>query len=102
MAAGEQRVMIQCAADVVDVLAQEINAVAVRPSRAIERRSLDGSVPAWILAATVAVNALPTLYAALCKYTDTGKVTKIQFGDVIIENPQARDLEIFREKWERS
>ncbi|HEX8126568.1 MAG TPA: hypothetical protein VF548_13400 [Allosphingosinicella sp.] len=102
MEAAERRVMIQCAADIVEALTEEVDAVAAAPSRAIERRSLDGSVPAWILAATVAVNALPTLYAALCKYADEGKVTKIQFGDVIIENPQPRDLEIFREKWERN
>lgn len=102
MEQDEKRLMIQVAADSIAELSGEVDALATAPSKAIEQKHLGGDVPVWILAATLAVNALPTLLATVSKYVDQGKVTRIQIGDVVIENPQPRDLEIFRDKWSKS
>lgn len=102
MEQDEKRLMIQVAADSVAALSSEVDGVATAPSKAIEQKHLSGDLPVWILAATVAVNALPTLLAAVSKYVDQKKVTRLQIGDVVIENPQPEDLEIFREKWRKS
>ena len=96
MTTQSNEILIECEADSMSSLKGELELLATRPVNALERRGLDGSVPVWILAATVAVNALPTLMAAVARYIDQGKVTRIQVGDITIENPGKADLELLR------
>ena len=66
--------------------------------RFIQRRNLDGDTATWIVLATLASQALPTLLTFLTNWRQQGSVKRIKIGDIEIENPTEKDLEILRER----
>jgi hypothetical protein len=90
-------ILLECAPDLLAAVREELGSLAVEPVDAMERKNFDGSSSVWIVLATLAVQALPNFVTLIAKHIDRGGVTKIQIGDIIIENPQEKDLELLRE-----
>lgn len=60
----------------------------------LESDNLGGDEATWIVLATLAVQALPHLVTLLQGLTGRSGSRKYVFGDVTIENPSPRDLEL--------
>jgi hypothetical protein len=59
----------------------------------VERRALTGGEATWIVAATLAVQALGPLLRFIEQRYPTKQVKSIQVGDIKIENPTRQDVE---------
>ena len=68
------------------------------------RRQLDGaSATTWVVAATVAIRAMPLVINALRDFLTRNNVREIKFGDVSITNPRPEDteqlMEVIRDRY---
>ena len=64
-----------------------------------ERKNLDGSTATWIVVATLLNQALPHVLDFLKTYLPKKGVVKIKVGDIEIENPTEKDLEMLRKRF---
>ncbi|OUM00790.1 hypothetical protein [Variovorax sp. JS1663] len=64
----------------------------------MKRSNLTGQEATWIVAATLAVQALPTVLNFVIKCIELGRVKRIKVGEIEIENPTRDDIERLREK----
>lgn len=60
----------------------------------LERKNLGGDEAVWIVLATLGVQALPHLVTLLQGLTGRGGTRKYVIGDVAVENPSPRDLDV--------
>src|SRR5690348_4130413 len=67
------------------------------PARYVGRRNLDGNTATWVVIATLAGQALPQVLNFLSQRLKPRAVTRIKIGDVEVENPTEKDMEIFRQ-----
>jgi hypothetical protein len=91
-----EEVYIGCTAEVAGPIRAELDAIADGPTDATERSNFDGSVPTWLLVASLAAHVLPHLLTFLATMAGNGRVKKVQIGDVVVENPTEKDLEALR------
>jgi len=68
----------------------------------LAKKSFDGDAATWIVIATLAAQALPHILKFLSDWRKEGSVTRIKIGDIEIENPSEKDLQILRQKLSRN
>ena len=67
-------------------------------ARFVQRRNLDGDAATWIVLVTLASQVLPSLFTFLTNWRSQGTVRRFKIGDIEIENPTEKDLELLRER----
>jgi len=77
-----------------DAIKKEIDTVLNSQSQFVERKTLDGNTPTWIVIATLAVQSLPSIIELAKYYLPRGGIKKIKVGDVEIENPTEEQVDL--------
>ncbi len=91
-----EMIVINCTKEAAESIQKEIDLQPGSQSHLTERKNLDGNTAAWIVIATMAVQALPHILGFIKDYLATKQVKKIKMGDLEIENPAPQDIEHFR------
>lgn len=76
--------------------AEELNARFTEcrvDSRAAQRKNLDGDLAAWAVVATVTIRTLPAVLNSIKEILVSRRVGRIQFGELQVENPRAKDVD---------
>jgi hypothetical protein len=94
--AATENIVITCSRAEAEDVRDAIDASEGGQAQLVARKNFDGSVPSWIVAATLATQALPHLLSFLKDMVRTKRVEKIVFGDIEIVNPSPEDLEKLR------
>jgi len=94
----ESKIMVSGDKEVINAIKLKFEQVSGNPVRIFERRNLDGSAPTWVLAATIAVQALPIMLNFIKDYATSKKVRRIKVGDMEIENPDDGLIEAMKKR----
>lgn len=65
--------------------------------RASQPNNLDGNTAAWIVIASLTVQAIPPLLTFLSDVLKSRRVERIKFGDIEIDHPTQDDIRVFRQ-----
>lgn len=87
MSNADPTIMISADKEVIEAVKLKFAQMSGIPVRVSERSNLDGSASTWVLAATIAVQALPVILTFIKDYATSKRVKKIKVGDIEIENP---------------
>jgi hypothetical protein len=85
--------VVQGEEDAVQLVKEAIDSHKGSESEMTGRRNLDGSAAAWIVVATLSVQALPQVLTFLKDLLQMHKIKTIKVGDIEIENPTAQLVE---------
>lgn len=98
MSQAESRIMVKGDEDVIDAIRLRLEQILGHPVAISERSNLDGSAPTWVLAATIAVQAVPIILNFIKDYASAKRVKKIKVGDIEIENPDDALIEAMKKR----
>ena len=93
MPKATETIVVSGTKDVIDAIRAAMDAQPGSQTSVTSRRNLDGNTAAWIVVASLAVQALPTVLAFVKDSLASKKVKKIKVGDVEIENPTPEQVE---------
>jgi hypothetical protein len=87
-----EMILVECSHEAAMALQKAIEEVPGNKCHVTERRNLDGASAAWIVVATLTVQALPPLLNFLIKVLESNRVKKIKVGEIEVENPTAEEI----------
>lgn len=78
-----------------EFVAKHANSIAGH--RSLQPQNLDGSTAAWVVIATLSAQVIPYFLTFIGEARKNGRVSRLVFGDIEIENPSEEDIRLFRE-----
>ncbi|MGW2719787.1 hypothetical protein [Streptomyces sp. NPDC001492] len=86
-------VVLDCAPETVDPIVA-LFTEAGAPTQSTPQRNLDGTAAAsWLVVATIVAKQIPDTLRALAEFLTRDRVTRIEVGDLVLENPRPQDVD---------
>jgi predicted patatin/cPLA2 family phospholipase len=94
----EPTFMVSGDKEVINAIKHKVEQLSEHPVQISERHNLDGSVSTAVMVCTVGMQAITLILTFIKEYVNMQKVKKIKVGDIEIENPDDRLIEVMRKK----
>jgi hypothetical protein len=94
MANVTEFLLIEADADTASAVQSHIDSLSPGAATLSERRDFDGSEPTWIVIAQLSAQVLPAVLTFIASLRGPRLPRKLKIGEVEIENPTERDIEL--------
>lgn len=93
-------IVLDCPHESVDPLKTLLSSAGADP-QSTPQRNLDGTAAAsWLVVASVAAKQIPETLRALAELLTRNRVTRIEVGDLVVENPRPEDVSAILNQWQ--